>query len=340
VGSRKEDVRKQVAAHVGCAPDEIALTRNTTDGVTTVISGLPLKAGDEILATNQEHLPYVGMLHQRAARDGVEIRLLDLPSPAQSPVRLAEAFEKAITPKTRLVLVCHVYLSGQTPPVRQICDYAHARGVQVLVDGALAFGHVVANVKELDCDYYAGSFHKWGCGPSGTGFFYAKPEHVAALVPLYGYFDHQNMRPANDSASMRKFESFGTHPAALTYSIGQFFGFREAIGQQRIQARLHYLKRRWAEQVAKEPRIRFFASLEPELSCSLLTFQVDGMEYRDITAPLREKHNVYMGGAYIGGELGKRDTWKEVVFVNTAVFHTPADMDRAAAALLDTVRKS
>ncbi len=147
---RKEEVRRRVAAHVGCASEEIALTRNTTDGVTTVVSGLPLRAGDEILTTSQEHHPYFGLLHQRAARDGVVVKAIDIPSPARSPDEIAVAFERAIGPRTRLILVCHVALTGQIMPVRRIGEAAHRHSAQVLVDGALAFGHIVVNLGGWD----------------------------------------------------------------------------------------------------------------------------------------------------------------------------------------------
>jgi isopenicillin-N epimerase len=127
---RKQEVRRRLAAYVSCKPEEIALTRNTTDGVTTVVSGLPMRPGDEILTTNQEHEPYYGLVHQRAARDGLSVRAIDVPSPARSADELAEAFERAIGPKTRLILVCHVALTGQIMPIRRIVEAAHRRGAQ------------------------------------------------------------------------------------------------------------------------------------------------------------------------------------------------------------------
>jgi isopenicillin-N epimerase len=335
---RKEEVRRRLAAHVGCAPDEIALTRNTTDGVTTVISGLPLRAGDEILTTNQDYHPYLGLLHQRAARDGVVLRVIDVPSPARSPDEIAEAFERAIGPKTRLILVCHVALTGQIMPVRRIAEAAHHTGAQVLVDGALAFGHIVVNPKALGCDYYAASFHKWAGGPTATGFFYARPEHVRALPPLYGFARLDNgFGPAFDDPSMAKFESFGTHPAFLTAAVGQMLDFREAIGGERIQARHHYLKRYWADQVKDEPALKLYASLEPELSCSLVAFEVRGKTYAEVTQPLREK-KIGLAGAHINGRFGDKASWTDVILANPALFTTTDDLDRFVQALRPILR--
>jgi isopenicillin-N epimerase len=335
---RREEVRRRLAAHVGCAPEEVALTRNTTDGVTTVVSGLSLRPGDEILTTNQEHGPYYGLLHQRAARDGVVVRAIDVPTPARNQDQLAEAFEQAIGPRTRLILVCHVAMTGQIMPVRRIAEAAHRRGAQVLVDGALAFGHIVVNPEELGCDYYAASFHKWACGPTATGFFFARPEHIKALPPLYGHARHDNgYGPAFDDPTMKKFESFGTHPAFLTAAIGQMLDFREAIGGDRIQARHHYLKRYWADQVKDEPGLKLYASLEPELSCSLLAFEVRGKTYAEATRPLREK-KIGLSGAYVNGRFGDPASWTDVIMANPALFTTTDDLDQFVQALRPILR--
>ena len=330
---RKEEVRRRLAAHIGCEPEAIALTRNTTDGVTTVISGLPLRAGDEILTTNQEHHPYFGLLHQRAARDGIVVARDRHPQPGEESGRDRRGLRGAMGPRTRLILVCHVALTGQIMPVRRIAEAAHRHGAQVLVDGALAFGHIVVKPKELDCDYYAASFHKWAYGPTATGFFYARPEHVRALPPLYGFARlDTGFGPAFDDPSMAKFESFGTHPAFLTAAVGQMLDFREAIGGERIQARHHYLKRYWADRVKDEPRLRLYASLEPELSCSLLAFEVRGKTYAEVTGSLREK-KIGLSGAYINGRFGDHASWREPMLANPALFTTTDDLDRFVQAL-------
>jgi selenocysteine lyase/cysteine desulfurase len=337
---RADEVLRRVAAHVGCAPEEIVLTRNTTDGVTTVVSGLPLRPGDEILTTNQEHHPYFGLLQQRAARDGVVLKVIDVPSPARNPDEIAEAFERAIGPRTRLILVCHVALTGQIMPVRRIAEAAHRQGAQVLVDGALAFGHIVVKPKELGCDYYAASFHKWACGPMGTGFFYARPEHVKALPPLYGFarFD-DGFGPAHDASTMSKYGSFGTRPTFLTAAVGQMLDFREAIGGERIRARHHYLKRYWADQVKDEPSLKLYASLEPELSCSLLAFEVQNKTYSEVAGPIRAK-NIGVSGAFLNGRFGDRASWREPLLANPALFTTTDDLDRFVQALRPILRSA
>jgi isopenicillin-N epimerase len=339
VSERQETIRSRLAAHVGLSAEETALTRNTTDGVTTVIAGLKLQAGDEILTTTEEHNPYYGIIFQRAARDGLKVHCVSLPT-AQTPTELAKAIESAITPRTKLIFVCHVYMSGQIFPVRRLCDVAHQRGIKVLVDGALAFGHINVDVRALDCDFYAASLHKWGGGPPATGFFYAKREHVAALPPLYGYFDWKTQQPANDSSRMEKYVKFGNHPQASFLSIGQMLDFREAIGQMHIQARLHYLKRYWAEQVKDEKRLKLLASLDPQLSCSLLSFDLTEGKRGDVTQWLWQRHKILLGGAYVNGEFGKPETWREITLCNTALFTKLEQLDRFAAALKKALHES
>jgi selenocysteine lyase/cysteine desulfurase len=339
ISERQATIRGRLAAHVGLTAEEIAVTRNTTDGVTTVIAGLKMQAGDEILTTTEEHNAYYGILQQRAARDGLKLRCIPLPI-AQIPDELAEAIEKALTPRTKLIFICHIYMSGQIIPLRRLCDFARQRGIKVLVDGALAFGHIKVNLKELDCDFYAASLHKWGGGPPATGLFYVKREHRAALPPLYGYFDHKTRQAAFDGDRMEKFTQFGTHPHASFLSIGQMLDFREAIGQANIQARLHYLKHHWVEQMRDEKRLKLLASSDPALSCSLLSFDVTGGKRQDITQPLWQQHKILLGGAYINGEFGKPESWREITLCNTALFHSPEQLDRFASALKLVLRQS
>lgn len=339
ISERQAGIRARLAAHVGLAAEEIAVTRNTTDGVTTVIAGLKMQLGDEILTTTEEHNAYYGILQQRATRDGLKLRCIPLPI-AQTPDELAEAIEKSVTPRTKLIFICHVYMSGQIIPVRRLCDFARQRSIKVLVDGALAFGHIKVNIKELDCDFYAASLHKWGGGPPATGLFYVKREHIAALPPLYGYFDHKTQQAAFDSDQMEKFRQFGTHPSASFLSVGQMLDFREAIGQANIQARLHHLKRHWAEQVKDEKRLKLLASSDPALSCSLLSFDVTGGKRQDITQPLWQQHKILLGGAYVNGEFGKPESWQEITLCNTALFHSLEQLDRFASALKLALRQS
>jgi isopenicillin-N epimerase len=336
VPGRKEAIRKQLAAYVNCPPDQLAITRNTTEGVNTVLSGWKLEAGDEILTTTLEHDAFYGALAQRADRDGVVVRKVRLPVPASSPDELIQSMEKAISPRTRLIMVC--YLTGQIFPVRRLADYGRAHGIKVLVDGALSFGQIKTDIQDLNCDFYAASCHKCAGGPRGTGLFYVRPEHLSALPPLFGHLDTSIMRSERDSAKIQKYEEVGTHSPAMELSLGQILDFHQAIGPERIQARLHYLKQYWARQVEEEKNIRFTASLgsSPFVRCT--GFRHCGKKWVDVSKPLRENDKIRISGAWIDGEYGKPETWREIILVNTAIFTTPPQLDRYVAAIRKAAR--
>jgi selenocysteine lyase/cysteine desulfurase len=340
VRGKKEEMRKRLAEFVGCTSEELAMTRNTTDGVTTVAFGMKLTPGDEIILSNQEHEHFYGAFYQRANQSGLTIKRVELPVPAATQDELVAVFERAVTSKTRLIFLCHVYLSGQIMPVRRICDFAHKRGIKVLVDGALAFGHIPVNVKSLDCDYYAGSLHKWAGGPRGTGFFYVKPGHIKELDPLYGYYDVKVQQAIVDGDKIQKFESTGTHPESQYNSIGQMLDFLEAMGMERIQARLHYLKTYWADQMSDEKELIFYASPDPSLSCSLFSFDFRNKKHSDVSTFLYLNDKILLGGAYLGGALGKPETWRDVTLCNTALFTTLEHLDRFTTALKRELRKN
>lgn len=172
---------RKVATFVGADPADVALVRNTTEGVTTVLMNWPLDRGDEILTSSTEHGAFYDTLAQRAHRDGISVRQFHYPAPPNSPDAIVAAIEAAMTPRTKLVMIGHVVLTGLITPVRAIADLVHRRGARPLVDGVLAIGHVPVDVKAMDCDFDAAGFHKWGCGPRATAVFYVRPEFVARL---------------------------------------------------------------------------------------------------------------------------------------------------------------
>jgi len=338
---RREFARARVAGWLGCAPEEIALTRNTTDGITTVISGFPFRPGDEVLTTTQEHPPFYGTLHRHSIRHQLTIRSIDIPTPAGDPDEISRAFEGAITTKTRLILVSHLSLAGQILPIADIATIAHARGAQVLVDGALALGQIEVNVKELGCDYYCASFHKFGCGPRATGLFYCRPEHAAELHPVYGTFDEVRFRPDWDSPDVRKFERFGTHSNFLVAAIPDMVDFHEAIGASHVRARLHHLKSLWVTALRTEPSVRFCAAPDAAMSASLMTFSVNGFPARQLMQVLRDRHRVLVGGttldAVVGSTRNRED--RDYVLVSPALFTTEREIGMFVGKLRLAIRE-
>jgi selenocysteine lyase/cysteine desulfurase len=335
-------VRGKAAALIGARVDEVALTRNTTEGITTVIQGWPLTPGDEILTSSQEHAPYYGALALRAARDRVRIRQFHLPTPAPSPDEIVAGVERAMGPRTRLVMLCRVALSGQILPIREIAARVHARGAKLLVDGALAIGHVVNDVQAMGCDFFAGNFHKWGCGPRGTGLLYVKPELVERLPPLYGSITVERGRPVPQTRgrSMEKFEAFGGHPEAHFYGLEGALDFLAALGMERVQARLFALTRHWVEQARAIPGIRFAAQLDPALCAALMSWEIAGIDSRVLTARLRDLRIALGGTDPFGGFFGIPESApRELILTNPGVFTTRDELDRFVAILSQEAKR-
>src|SRR5881409_465263 len=234
-----ETVRRRLAGNFGCDPEEMAITRNASEALEIVQLGMPLERGDEVLTTTQDYPRMITTWKQRERRDGIVLKQIPFPVPPPSQDDLANRIEQAITPRTKVIHICHITnLTGQIFPVRKICQLGRARGIEVIVDGAHAYAHFPFNRDELDCDYYGTSLHKWLTAPIGTGFLYVRREKIERLWPLMA-------APAEMKTNARKFEEIGTHPAANHNAIAEALTFHESIGPERKIARLRYLRDRW-----------------------------------------------------------------------------------------------
>src|SRR6185295_925701 len=241
---RVETARRMVAQVAGCDPEEIAITRNSSESLEIAQLGIDLKAGDEVLTTNQDYPRMLTTFRQRELREGIVLKTISFPVPPPSMDDLYRRFEQAVTPKTKLILVCHITnRTGQIFPVKRICDMAHARNIPVICDGAHAFSHFPYKISDLDCDYYGVSLHKWTYAPIGTGFLFVKKSRIASTWPMMA----ADKRQDND---IRKFEEIGTHPAANHNAISEALIFNENLGIDRKAARLRYLRDRWATRLA------------------------------------------------------------------------------------------
>src|SRR5207248_2576784 len=203
-----ETVRRQLAAAAGCDPEEMAITRNSSESLENAQYGVDLKRGDEVLTTNQDYPRMLTTFAQRARREGIVLKTISFPVPPPSMDDLYQRFERAITPKTKLILFCHITnRTGQIFPVRRICQMARQRGIPAIVDGAHAFSHFPYKLSDLDCDYYGVSLHKWTYAPVGTGFLYVRKPLIGRTWSLMASGPEQK-------DDIRKFEEIGTHPAA------------------------------------------------------------------------------------------------------------------------------
>jgi selenocysteine lyase/cysteine desulfurase len=282
-----EAVRRRLAQYAGCDPEEIAITRNASESLENAQYGIDLKPGDEVLTTNQDYPRMIETFKQRERRDGISLKMISFPVPNPGMDLLYRLFEQAVTPKTKLILFCHITnRTGQIFPVRRICDMAHARGIPVIVDGAHAFSQFPYRISDLDCDYYGVSLHKWTCAPIGTGFLYVKKSRIASTWSLMA-------SGATQKDDIRKFEEIGTHPAANLNAISEALVFNDNIGVDRKAARLRYLRDRWALRLAQNPKCKILHSPDPAQSCGIGFLAFNGLDPGKIGAALVNKYSIY-----------------------------------------------
>ena len=266
-----EGVRRRLAAAFGCDPEELAITRNASEALQIAQLGLDLRAGDEVVTTNQDYGRMLDTWEQRVRRDRIKLTKVSFPVPPRSHDELASRLLGAITPATRVLHFCHITnLTGQIFPVKQICDEARRRGIRTIVDGAHAFAHFPCKASDLGCDFYGTSLHKWLLAPIGTGFLYVRRELIPTLWPL-------TPAPVARQDDIRKFEEIGTHPAANHNAIAEALTFHDGIGIERKAARLRYLRDRWATRLATNPKVQIHTNLDPAHSCAIGTVQIAGV---------------------------------------------------------------
>src|SRR5580693_7609333 len=289
-----EMVRVKLAQTAGCDPEEMAITRNSSESLENAQYGIDLKPGDEVLTTNQDYPRMLTTFRQRERREGIVLKMISFPVPPPSMDDLYQRFERAVTPKTKMILLCHITnRTGQIFPVRKICDMAHARNIPVIVDGAHAFNHFPYNLSDLGCDYYGVSLHKWTCAPIGTGFLYVRKSRIASTWSLMASSDRQQ-------GDIRKFEEIGTHPAANHNAISAALIFNENIGIDRKAARLRYLRDRWAHRLAQNPKVKILHSEDPAQSCGIGFLSFNGVNSEKMAETLWSKYNIIT--VHVGSE--------------------------------------
>jgi isopenicillin-N epimerase len=270
---RMESTRRELAKEFGCDTEEMAVTRNASEAMETLILGIDLARGDEVIITNQNYGRMITTWEQRERRDGIVLRQVSFPLPLTDPQVLVRRIAEQITPRTKVIELTHITnLSGQILPIRDVVRLARPRGIQVFVDGAHAFGHFPFTRDELECDYYGTSLHKWLHAPIGAGFLYVRKDRIPTIWPLMA-------ADKSRDANIRKFEEIGTHPQANFNAVSVAMTFHRGIGVDRKIARLRYLRDRWADALlAASPRVKVLTELGPEKSGAIGLISVDGLD--------------------------------------------------------------
>lgn len=283
---QKEAVRQRLARQFGTDSEEIAIVRNASEGLQICQLGIDLEPGDEVLTTTHDYGRMITTFKQRERRDGVVLKQFPLPIPAEDDDEVVRLFEENITPRTKVILMCHIVnITGQILPVKRVVHMARKRGIPVIVDGAHSFAHWDFTHADLDCDYYATSLHKWLFAPHGTGMLYVRKNKIKDLWPMMA-------APEAKDEDIRKFEEIGTHPLANFIAISDALTFHQGIGAKRKEERLRYLKDTWAERLLEHDRVRLHTSLMPAYSCCIGTVQITGIDTSAVGRYLWGEHRI------------------------------------------------
>ena len=321
----REPLRYKLATLAGCSPEEIAVNRNATEALNTVIFGLDLKAGDEVIGTLQDYPNMIQAWKQRALRDGIVYTQISFDFPIENDDAIVLAFEKAITPKTKILHLTHIInWIGQILPVKKIAQMAHRRGLEVIVDGAHSFGLLDFKIPDLECDYFGTSLHKFLSAPIGSGMLWIKKEKIEKIWPLVC-----NDKPRSDD--IRKFETLGTRSFPIEQGIGEALNFHNAIGAKRKEERIRYLKNYWAEKARNIPKVKIHTSFKPEYACAICGVSIDGMTPAQLDKALFNTYKIHTVGI----------VWENIscVRVTPHVYTRLQDLDKLVFALEEIAKK-
>ena len=287
----REPLRKNMAKLAGCDAEEIAINRNSSEGLETVIFGLQLKAGDEVVASKQDYPNMINAYKQREHRDKIKMVWINLELPSEDENYMVNQYVNAFTSKTKVVHLTHIInWNGQVLPVKKIAAEAHKRGIEVVVDGAHSFAHINFKIPDLEADYFAASLHKWLYAPIGSGLLYVKKEKIKTLYPLFATSED----PLKDD--IRKFENLGTRPFYIEQAITKALEFHDMIGSERKEKRLHYLKNYWMEKVKGLPRVKINTSLHSKWGCAIGNIGIEGRKPAELDSYLLDKYKVHTVG--------------------------------------------
>jgi len=282
----KEAVRAKAADFLAASPEEIALIHNTTEGMNLIASSLDLEPGDEVIVADHEHPSGTVPWQYWQEQKGVRLVRPVLPILPSDPAEITEVYRRAITPRTRVISMCHVVnTNGMILPVKEVSEIARARGILVAVDGAQAPGMIDVDLHELGCDFYAASSHKWLFSPKGVGVFYARQASQPLLKPLIVCRGWENR-------SIRSFENYNTRNLPEVLGLGTAFDFQNLVGTDRRQARIRALKAYFRGSLEDDRRFRFKTPASDELSCGITTIEVVGRDVSEVAKVLFERNRI------------------------------------------------
>ena len=324
--SMRESLRGKVARMLRVSADEIAVTRNTSEGSNIIVKGVDLKPGDEVLITDHNHPSNNDSWKVRARRDGFVVKSLPVPVPAprRRGVDLS-AFEAAITPRTRVIAITHLTsTTGILYPAREIAALARKRGIYMHLDGAQTFGALDVNLQEIGCDSYSTSAHKWLMGPLEAGLLYVRAERIPQIWPSIvtaGWTDHL--------AGARKLEVFGQRDDPRVVALESAIDFLNLIGAGAVEERTRALAVRCKTQLREIPAVELKTNLEPELSAGVIKFALKGRPTAEAYNKLWERHRVAIAMTASGDSEGLR--------ISPHIYNSMEEIEQAVRAVRELV---
>ncbi|MEO0571344.1 MAG: aminotransferase class V-fold PLP-dependent enzyme [Bacteroidota bacterium] len=282
----KEEVRKKVAHLFSVSPEEIALTHNTTEGMNLIARSFELKPGDEIILADHEHASGTIPWEVWQETKGITLVRPKLPILPKDVSDIVKVYEKAITPRTKVISMCHIVnTNGMVLPVKQVSKIAHKKGILVAVDGAQSAGMFTVDLKDLGCDFYTASSHKWLFSPKGVGIFYAKKESQDYLKPLIVARGHTDK-------SIRRLENYNTRNLPEVLGLGASVDFHNIIGAERIHQRTFELKKYFRSKMEGNSKFTIKTPVMDELSGAIQVIEVNGQAVNEVKKQLWEKYGI------------------------------------------------
>jgi selenocysteine lyase/cysteine desulfurase len=310
-----EEVRNKLAAFIGASPDEVVITRNTTEGINFVVNGLDLGKGDEVILSTMEHPGGTHPWRLKAKRYGITIKEVPIGFPPKSVDEFVGSFAKEITPQTKVISISHtVYISGLISPVKELCQMAHDKGVLVLADSAHGIGMLDLNMKEMGVDFFATSPYKWMGAPTGVGVLFVRKEVQDKIWPTIASSGWDTHKTA------KKFETLSQRADALTIALGEAVDFQNAIGKKKVERRIKALAGYLKRELKKIPGVHLHTSEDPYISGGLNAFSIDGVDSQKVVDYVRDKYNIVI--RTVGSRV--KGTW---IRVSTPIYVSYAHVD-------------
>ena len=283
----KRKTAERLSNLVNCDKDELAITRNTTESLDLIISGFPWKKDDEAIFAMQDYGSMQEMFKLTAKRRGIVNKIISVPNHPKNDEEIVSLYEKQITKKTKLIMVSHmINITGQILPVKKICEMAHSYNIDVLVDGAHCVGHIDVDIKDLNCDYYGSSLHKWLSAPLGTGLLFVKKEKISKIEPILAGHVHQR-------DNIMRLNHIGTHPVHSDLAINDAIDYLESIGIERKQNRLRYIQRYWSDKLRFKNNIIINTPTEIQRSCGIANIGVKNKTPDELSKILFNEYGIF-----------------------------------------------